>query len=213
MTSSYNISYLHDAMDLLGSMLDYAVNTCGEDLNLFYARFLASGIAEQISKGNPKYLAGKSGIELAVEVAQKTGKSIPGKAAFIDLSSREYWTGCNIAYIQWNYNTDFSNLQDKGVTIEELYRRYPTLHEADISKTDEFVESILSVRGGGSYLKSARKSAGFTQEMLSFQTGVSLRAIRAYEQGQLSLSNAGAENLLKISRAIGCPISSLIPII
>lgn len=210
MTSSYDIIYLNDAMDSLGSMLDYAVNTCGEDLNLFYARFLASGIAEQISKGNPKYLAGKSGTELAVEVARRTGKSIPEKTAFINIGSPEYWTGWSIAYIQWRYNTDFSNLHEKGVTIEELHRRYPTLHEADISKTEAFVESVLSAKGEGSYLKSARKSAGFTQQTLSLRAGVSLRVIRAYEQAQLSLANAGAENLLNISKVLGCRIDSLI---
>lgn len=45
MTRAYDIAYLDDAMTSLGAMLDYAVNSCGEDLALvaagskMYARF------------------------------------------------------------------------------------------------------------------------------------------------------------------------------
>ena len=65
MTRAYDISYLEDAMSGVGAMLDYAVNSCGETLEQFWARFLASGVAHSLSRANPKYLAGMSGIELA----------------------------------------------------------------------------------------------------------------------------------------------------
>lgn len=68
-------------MTSLGAMLDYAVNTCGEDLNLFYARFLASGVADAFSRANPKYLGGMSGIELATLVASRTGSATKGERA------------------------------------------------------------------------------------------------------------------------------------
>ena len=49
---------------------NYAVNTCGEDLQLFYSRFLSSKVSAALSMANPKYLAGMSGIELDETVDQ-----------------------------------------------------------------------------------------------------------------------------------------------
>ena len=79
MTRAYEIAYLDDAMTSLGAMLDYAVNSCGEDLDLFYARFLGSGVAEAFSRATPKYLGGMSGIELASLVAARPANRCPGK--------------------------------------------------------------------------------------------------------------------------------------
>ena len=85
MTHAYDIAYLDDAMTSLGGMLDYAVNSCGEDLTLFYARFLGSGVAKAFSRANPKYLVGMSGIELATLVADRTGDELPNRGQFIDI--------------------------------------------------------------------------------------------------------------------------------
>ena len=38
----------------------------------FLNRFIQSDIAEQFENGNPKYIAGKSGAELFLEVIEKT---------------------------------------------------------------------------------------------------------------------------------------------
>ena len=66
----------------LGSMLDYAVNSCGEDLRLFYARFLSSGVAAQIERGNPRYLCGLSGVELAMTAAVRSGTTLRSIRAY-----------------------------------------------------------------------------------------------------------------------------------
>ena len=96
MIRAYNNCYLEDAMSGIGAMLDYAVRICGQDLELFWARFLASGVADQFSRRNPRYLCGLSGTELALKVAVDTGDSLPVENAEIDIGSPEYWTGIGV---------------------------------------------------------------------------------------------------------------------
>ncbi len=209
MIHAYNQFYLHDAMATLGAMLDYAVGRCGEDMEFFYSRFLACGVAEQWYQGNPKYIAGMSGTEIALEVASRTGRELPLLAGMIDIGSPEYWTGWTVAYISWDLNMSFQTLQSRGMTIRELYDRYPVLHEADLSKSLAFAESIMQEKAGNP-LKTARKNAGLTQQELAERTDINIRSIRAYEQGQLGLENASAATLLRISQVLGCPPRMLI---
>lgn len=209
MTRAYDITYLDDAMTTLGAMLDYAVNACGEDLSLFYARFLGSGIADEFSRANPKYIAGMSGIELAAQVAARTGNALPKKDALIDIGSPEYWTGWATAYLSWYFGMGFSTIQSRGLTVESLYDRYPVLHEADLSKTVGFATKQLQKTSGGELLKRARSNAKLTQQQLSDITGVPVTAIRSYEQNQRSLKSAGTEHVLSICRALGCRVEDI----
>lgn len=209
MTRAYDITYLDDAMSSMGAMLDYAVNTCGEDLSLFYARFLASGIADAFSSGNPKYLGGMSGIELAMLVANHTGDALPKKDAIIDIGSPEYWTGWSLAYLSWYLNMSFVSMQSQGLTAQSLLERYPVLHEADLSKTIRFSETRLKETSGGDLLKRTRRNAQMTQRQLSDITGIPLSVIRSYEQGKRSLKNAEAENVRSICRVLGCKAEDL----
>ena len=208
-TRAYNIAYLDDAMSSIGAMLDYAVNACGEDLAVFYARFIASGISGACATANPKYISGMSGIELAMLVASRTGDALPEKEAYIDMGSPEYWTGWTLAYLSWYLNTDYKTLQSRGVGVQDIYDRYQVLHEADLSKTVQFATKRLEERSENPF-KQARKNASLTQRMLADMSGNSLRVIRSYEQGQRSIANAGAESVLRLSRALSCPITALL---
>lgn len=209
MIHAYNHAYLDDAMSSLGSMLDYAVGLCGEELEFFYSRFLASGIATQWCMGNPKYLAGMSGTELALSVASRTGRDLPILKGMIDIGSPEYWTGWTMAYIAWYLNLDFQTLHARGVTIAELYARYSVLHEADLQKSVAFAEGIMR-KNYNNPLKKARKNAGLTQQELAELAGINIRSIRAYEQEQLHLEKAEAATLLRFSQVLGCPVSMLL---
>jgi len=212
MTLAYSNAYLEDAMTSVGAMLDYAVNTCGEDLPLFYARFLGSGLAREISRCNPRYLAGMSGIELALLVAERTGDPLPVKEAFIDTGCPEYWTGWTLAYLSWYLCLDFSTLQFRGVEVLDLYHRYSTLHEADLSKSVQFaMRRLEKSQTDSNLLKRARRNAGLTQQELARRSGTSLRVIRSYEQGQRSLRNAAAESVRHLSLALGCRMEDLLP--
>ena len=210
MIHAYDIAYLDDAMTSLGAMLDYAVNSCGEDLDLFYARFLGSGIAEAFSRVNPKYIAGMSGIELATLVAARTGEVLPKKDGLIDIGSPEYWTGWTLAYLSWYLDMDLETLQSRGLTVQSLYERYPVLHEADLSKAVKFATVRLNETSGGVLLKRARKNARFTQRQLSDITGIPITVIRSYEQNKRSLKNAETENVFHICRTLGCRIEDIL---
>lgn len=212
MTRAYDIAYLDDAMSSLGAMLDYAVNSCGQDLGLFYARFLGSGVAEAFSRANPKYLGGMSGIELASLVAVRTGESLPRKDGLIDIGSREYWTGWTLAYLSWYLNVDLRTLQSRGLTLESLHERYPVLHEADLSKAVQFATGKLKAKSGGILLKHVRKNARLTQQQLSDITGIPVTVIRSYEQNQRSLKNAETENSRRICQTLGCRIENIMSI-
>ena len=212
MTRAYDIAYLDDAMTSLGAMLDYAVNSCGEDLDLFYARFLGSGIAEALSRANPKYLGGMSGIELASMVAARTGEPLPRKDGLIDTGSPEFWTGWTLAYLSWYLNVNLRTLQSRGLTVTSLHERYPVLHEADLSKSVRFAIKRLGETSGGHLLKLARKNARLTQRQLSDIAGIPLTVIRSYEQDKRSLKNAETENSRSICQTLGCRIENIMSI-
>lgn len=203
MIRAYNNCYLEDAMSGIGAMLDYAVRICGQDLELFWARFLASGVADQFSRRNPRYLCGLSGTELALKVAVDTGDSLPVENAEIDIGSPEYWTGWTLAYLQWYLNRSFAELEDGGVGISDLRSIYPTLHEADLSRSLQYAEKKLAEAAVHFSLKKARKNAGLSQQELSERSGIPIRTIRAYEQRRLDLANAGAENVRNLRSVLG----------
>ena len=203
MTHAYDKCYLEDAMSSVGAMLDYAVGTCGEPLDLFWARFLASGVAEQFSLRNPRYLCGLSGIELALTVAARTGNPLPMKTDRIHIGSPEYWTGWTLAYLQWHLNLSFMELQRNGLTAAEVHSVYPTLHEADLSRSVLFAEKTMAARRDPQFFKHARKNAGLSQQQLAERTGIPLRAIRAYEQGTLSLDRAASQTVRLLRSVLG----------
>ncbi len=209
-TRAYNEYYLDDAMQSVGAMLDYAVNACGEDFSLFYCRFLSSGIAKSLSQASPKYM-GLSGTELAHLVARLTGSPLQEKEALIDVGSPEYWTGWALAYISWYLNMDYERLQKRGVSANTLLGSYNVLHEADISKTVQIAEHWLEENAlKDNPLKRQRTASGLTQRELSQASGIPLRVIRSYEQGQRSLENAGAASVLRLSQALSCQMEDLL---
>ena len=65
---AYLYDYLPTAQRIMGDMLDFAVNTCEQDIEKFYGLFLMSDVSLQFQNGNPTYIAGKTGCELAKEV-------------------------------------------------------------------------------------------------------------------------------------------------
>lgn len=206
MERAYNIAYLEDAMSAVGVMLDYSVNSCGEELTSFYNRFLASGVARLVFSADPRFLGGYSGIELAEIVAMRTGKPLKPSGSFIDIGSPEYWTGWTLAYLSWFLNIDFRTMKERGLDATDIICKYPTLHEADLTKSVSFaMERIASRINIANPLKVARMNAGITQKALASASGVSLRAIRAYEQGKLSLTNAEYDSVISLSAALACP--------
>ena len=211
--NAYDEMYLDDAMNNLGDMFDYAVGDCGYDAEEFFTHFIVSGVAESFENGNPKYVAGLSGPELASEVIFRTqgARLVTPPSEEIDKSA-EYWAGWSLAYYQWYAARRFSDMRKRGLTMEFLLSLYPTLHEADISKFVAVADQIMekSRFEGVSSLKRIRKASGMTQKKLAEASGASLRMIQLYEQRKQDINMAGAATVAAIARALGCKVEDLL---
>lgn len=207
--NAYNKTYLDDAMHNLGVMLDYGTLSEG-DPSRFFSRFIVSGIAEQFGKGNPKYIVGMSGIELAENVFRLTG-SIPGHLPYSpDGRSSYYWAGWASAYLQWHTGLSFEKMAESGMNVDRLLSMYRTYHEADITKFLEAALLIMSESARESSLKRQRRLVGLTQQELSDRSGVKLRMIQAYEQNYQDISKAEVATVIRLARALFCDVEDLI---
>ena len=208
---SYSKAYLSDAMENLGSMFDYAVNDGHYEPEDFFDRFVASGIAENIEKGNPKFLSGMSGVETAREVLRRTE---PGHDAFSprvrEQRTPEYWMGWALSYLQWHSGKLFAQLRAQQLGPTELLRLYPTMHEADLSKLVAYADERMRESAEKSSLQALRKQCGFSQSQLANASGVSLRMIQLYEQGRRDIQRAEAGTISALARALNCDLRALI---
>ncbi|MBO7084316.1 MAG: helix-turn-helix transcriptional regulator [Bacteroidales bacterium] len=206
-THAYNNLYLEDAMNNLGTMLDCAVHAVQCDLLVFYEMFLFSGVASQMEAGNPRYLSGMSGMELMQLVLEKSSdKTLPIMNYVPFDRTPDYWAGWALAYYQWYSAYSFSFIQRNGLSISTVLSLYPTLHEADLSKfvqtADALIQQHLDTRK--SRLKTIRKQSRFTQKELAELSGVTLRMIQAYEQGDQDILKAEAQTVFALARVLGC---------
>ncbi len=210
MTPAYDKELMLSAKENFAVMMDYAVCWCGMDLRGFYSRFLESGVDKAMECGHPKYLVGMSGIELARMVVEDTGGHLPldENYAFPWEDSSVYWTGWAICQYQWYKAAGFASIDRNGLPIEQVYSLFHPFHEADITKVFAVFDTYYRPRALP--FKELRKNAGLTQAELSQRSDVSLRMIRAYEQGSQDISRAEAATLLRLSRALHCPIDRLL---
>lgn len=209
---AYNEIYLDDAMLNLADMIDYAVCDLGFNPDEFFGWFITSGIASRFEKGNPKYVGGMSGYELADAVLRDTNISYKKKEpSYSDFKDKEYWAGWILAYYQWETNQRFKDIVRNGLTLSTVMSMY-ILHEADKSKFVECANKIIERNKNNlnSRLQEIRKARGFTQQQLSDASGVSLRMIQLYEQKQNDISKAQANVVTSLAKALGCDVEDLI---
>ena len=212
MTAAYNELYLDDAMNNLGDMVDFAVRDLGFDPDEFFGWFISSGIASKFEKGNPKYVAGMSGYELAEAVLRETNISYtPKEPSYPDFKGREYWAGWILAYYQWVTNQRFEDMVKDGLSLSTVLSMY-ILHEAPESKFVESANKIIARNKAQkkSKLQDIRKARGFTQQRLSDHSGVSLRMIQLYEQKQNDIGKAQVSVVISLAKALGCEVEDLI---
>lgn len=214
MTRAYSESYLSDAAENLGDMLAYAVNDCGYDADEFFGWFIMSGLADQFGNGNPKYIAGLSGIELAREVVFQTSGVRPTvEAAQAIDKDAAYWAGWALAHYQWFSGLRFADIIRGGLTVSKAMSLY-ILHEADVSKFIEVADSIIAttMNAQPTRLKTIRTARGFTQQELSEVSSVTLRMIQLYEQRRNNINEASAAAVISLAKALGCqPIDLMEP--
>lgn len=212
MTNAYSELYLDDAMKNLGDMVEFAVCDLGFDPDEFFGWFISSGIASKFEKGNPKYVAGMSGFELAETVLKETNVTYKKREpSYPDAKGREYWAGWILAYYQWVTGKRFEDIVKDGLALSTVLSMY-ILHEADESKFVESANEIIARNKENRKTKlfEIRKARGFTQQQLSDASGVTLRMIQLYEQKQNDISKAQASVVISLARALGCEVEDLI---
>lgn len=212
MMTAYNELYLDDAMHNLADMVDYAVCDLGFEPDEFFGWFVSSGIASKFEKGNPKYITGMSGVELAEAVLNKINVEFQSKEPSFGMDKgTEYWAGWILAYYQWATGMRFEDIIKNGLPLSKVMSMY-ILHEADESKFVENANDIIARHKESKItrLQEIRKSRGFTQQQLSDASGVKVRMIQLYEQRQNDLSKARFEVVLSLAKALGCEIEDLV---
>ena len=208
MTHAYSQLYIPKISKAVGNMLHDAVLEFKLDGSEFLDRFIQSGVAEQIENGNPKYIAGKSGLELFIEVMEKTtGENFDPELVESYARSDIYWVGWMITHYQWHSGRTFRNILDT-VPFDEMLGLYGTLHEADINKSYEVLDEHFNC--SESKLKRMRKQRGMTQEKLAAESGVSANTIKAYERKSKDLNKAQIDIVIRLAKALQCEISDLV---
>lgn len=210
MIHAYQETYLNKAQSALGDAFDYVINTCGIPGEDFTKLFSVSSTSKRMENGEPAFLAGKSGIEIAADVIfETTGKRLEAAPEEHFGRSREYWIGWAVCYYQWFSARSFSEIF-KVLSFDDLQRMYFTLHEADITKFVDIADERIRDCYKDTNLKRIRTSYGCSQAELAKRSGVSLRCIQVYEQRNKDINKASVETVYRISKVLGCTIEDLL---
>jgi hypothetical protein len=144
MARAYKKTYLNGAMRNLAVMLDCGVRKYGYPIGEFYLKFLSCEVSRQFAAGNPRYLVGMSGAELADSVVEASGGTVLKENDGTYTVGPEYWAGWVLAYYQWLSRRSFAYMHKKGLGINEVLSMYYPLHEADLSKFAAAADGIIS---------------------------------------------------------------------
>lgn len=205
MMHGYDKFFLTNVMENLGSAFDCAVNKFEIPAKDFYEFFLISKVAEHIENGNPKYIAGLSGLELTQTIFDKVGikKTVFQYPNFE--RTKEYWAGWILSYYQWHSNMTFASIQ-KFLSIDTILSLYNPLHEAPEEKFIEAADSIIAKNfcTKPTKLQLLRKAAGLTQKKLSELSGINLRTLQQYEIRLKDINKASGDSINALAKALCC---------
>ncbi len=209
MTHAYQEIYLSNAQSAMGDAFDYAVNTCKISGENFIQMLLSSSVCRKLENGEPNYLAGKSGVEIAREIIEETtGKQSVHAQDYQISRSPEYWIGWAVAYYQWFSGRRYQQIFE-ALPFQDLEKMYYTLHEADVSKFADIAEQRIKVVFPDTNLKRIRTTYGCTQAELAKRAQVSLRSIQMYEQRQKDINKASVDTVHRLSKVLGCTVEDL----
>ena len=201
MTRAYNELYIDNAQNVLAQMMHYAVYDLGMDYDPFAGLFVQSGVAAQFEQGNPRFVAGMSGTELAGEVIFNVTGRVPDAEAY----KRFGYPEGQFAWYQGKYCCSFRTLftEVPCSSVAALYQKY---HEMDSEHAAAEIERLrrLSAYGRQIALKTRRENTGMTQKELAAASGVPLRTIQQYEQRQKDIRKASYDTVRRLANALYC---------
>lgn len=208
-TRAYDESYVLGAQIILGHAVDFSVISLGLDPDTFGKAFSVSDISRQFAKGNPRYVAGLNGCELARMVLTQVNVTFTDTEDIMYLDrSPEYWAGWGLAYYQWYSGLSFMEILTV-VSLSEIIKMYPVYHEMDIIHFTERMDFLMRKPNTYTRLRIRRTNCHLSQSQLASDSGVALRQIQLFEQRQRNINNASAATLLQLSRSLHCGMEDL----
>ena len=207
---AYNELYLPGAQNILGYAVDFAISTLALTPNDFGNALAVSNSAKQFSEGNPRYVAGMNGCELARSILDDVGMSYPEAEDEMYLDkSPEYWAGWALAYYQWSTDLSFMEIL-RAASLDDIIQMYPFYHEMDLTHFEDHLDHLVKKAHPQKRLCERRKNCGMTQPELAAEADVPLRQIQLFEQGQRDINKTSAITLLKLSKALHCKMEDLL---
>lgn len=207
---AYDGNMLPKAQTNLAWMLDFGVNIYGIDLTDFFSMFLRSDLCKRFERGDSSVIEGMSGREMAYWVIDQEGKSISlsGADRYIE-RSREYWTGWSLAFYQWESGMTFGWINDFA-DIDYIRELYSKFHEMDIRQFADAMNEKKEREWNRSALRRLRSYAMISQSQLAGLSGIPLKTIQQYEQGQKDIRHARVDSIIVLSRVLSCKVEDLL---
>ncbi len=207
---AYDESYLSSSQNILGHAVDFAVMSLGLEPDVFGAAFTVSDASKQFGAGNPRYVAGMSGCELARLVLEQTRTPFADTEDIMYLDkSPEYWSGWALAFYQWYSSRSFMSILST-VPLSQIILLYSVYHEMDVTRFAEQMDMLMKEALPETRLKTMRINCGFSQAELAADSDVALRQIQLFEQRRRDINNAASGTLLRLSRSLHCSIEDLL---
>lgn len=210
MIHAYSELYINTAQNILGHAIDYAIRTLDVDIKTFQDAFLVSPISKQFSKGNPKYVSGINGCELAEMVLDYANIAYFEHEHIMYLDKTNYyWLGWALAYYQWYTNLSFMEIIN-NISFEEILLMYPKYHEMDIMKFVSAINKRINNKNKETNLKIIRQTFNYSQTQLAIYSNVPIRQIQLFEQKQRDINKTSGITLYKLANALHCNIEDLL---
>lgn len=205
-THAYNELYLANAQTTLATMFDYAVNYKHDNIDQFFAEFVASGIADQFGMGYANVITGKSGVELYHDVKSVFCIQTYPVQYFSVNRTPEFWFGYYLAFAQWSTNRTFRDILF-SVLPSDLLSLYNPYHEMAPQSFADLVEQ--RVVNSNNNLKMIRMRNGYGQTKLAKISGVEVRNIQSFEQCKNNITKAQFDTINSLSSRLNCTPNDL----
>ena len=99
---------------------------------------------------------------------------------------------------------------DEEIPVAGILDMYDKYHEMDIMHFVDRINEIRKEKSPETYLKKYRRLRGYSQSELSKITGIPLKTLQHYEQGDKSMAKANAVYIITLARVLGCSPETLI---
>ena len=215
---AYDEIYLSGAQRRLGGMFEFAVGALAFDLASFFGLFCESAVSTRFAAGDPAVVAGRSGEELALDVAVATGSAVvAGGNTPVAVSNWRptqefgpvYWTGWALACYQWASGMTFADIGQR-VPIGQVASLYAAYHEMDLRQFCDRMDELCTAAQPLTNLKARRLAAGLSQSQLAIAARIPVRTLQQYEQRQKDINRARVDYVVSLARVLCCESADLL---